>query len=108
MNCFKKSSFVISGARLQSSKDNHFNIRLKGRCFQIIRGTVYNQNQEPCAGAAVQVIEINGEDHSRIPLGYAFTDENGYYLFSIEAKPSMKYELAVYAPLHPYKKEELY
>lgn len=99
MNCFKKSSFVINGARLQTCRENHFNFRLKSQKFQIIRGTVYNQNQEPCPGAAVQVVKINCRDHSRTLLGYALTDENGRYLFSVEAKPYMKYELAVFAPL---------
>ncbi len=99
MNCFKKASFMISGAKLHSCRENHFNIQLERQNFQIINGTVYNQNQEPCPGAAVQVIQINCKDHTRNLLGYVLTDENGHYLFPIEAKPYMKYELAVYAPL---------
>ncbi|MEY8355922.1 hypothetical protein AALB39_21555 [Lachnospiraceae bacterium 54-53] len=105
MNCLKKSFFLINGAKLQSCRENHFNFYLKRRSYQIIRGTVYNKNREPCAGAAVQVTQINCGDQSRSMLGYTLTDENGNYLFSLEAKPHMKYELAVFAPLLRSEKE---
>lgn len=99
MNCSKKASFMVNGARLHSCRENHFDIQLQKRNFQIINGTVYNQKQEPCQGAAVQVVQINCEEETKTILGYVLTDENGHYLFPIEAKPWMKYELTIYAPL---------
>jgi hypothetical protein len=99
MNCSPKASFVIEGAKLRFCKDNHFNIKLKSQCFQIIKGTVYNQKQEPCEGAVVQVIQINCKDKTRCLLGYVLTGENGGYLFALNAKPHLKYELTIYAPL---------
>lgn len=100
MNCFKKSSFIINGNNLRYCSENHVNIHLKRQNFQIIKGTVYNQKQEPSIGAAVQVVEISCKNHSRHLLGYTLTDENGHYLFSLVAKPCMKYELAIYDPLY--------
>ena len=102
MNCLslKKASFIINGAKLQSCTNNHFNFKLEKQNFQIIKGTVYNQKQEPCIGATVQVIQISCKDNARCLLGYVQTDEKGEYLFSLEAKPCMKYELTIYAPLY--------
>lgn len=100
MNCSKKASFIINGNNLLYCNENHINITLKRQNFQIINGTVYNQKQEPCIGAAVQVVQISCYDHTRKLLGYTLTDESGHYLFSIDAKPCMKYELTIYAPLH--------
>ena len=99
MSGSKKASFVIKGNKLKSNKDNHFNIQLYRQKSQIIKGTVYNYKNEPCEGAVVQVIQINQNDRARNQLGYALTDENGEYLFAIEAKTCMKYELTIYAPL---------
>lgn len=99
MNCYKKASFVIKGAKLCRCRENHFPIRLDPKEFQIIKGIVYNAKNEPCDGAVVQVIQISCKDEVRNLLGYALTDEYGQYLFAIEAEPYMKYELMVYAPL---------
>ncbi|MDR7811344.1 carboxypeptidase-like regulatory domain-containing protein [Lacrimispora sp.] len=99
MNCFKKSSLRINGAKLQSQPEYHFDIHLENQKFQIINGTVYSENQKPCAGAAVRITQIDCRDNTSSLLGYTLTDENGYYLFSMKAKTNMKYELAVYAPL---------
>jgi len=99
MNCSKKSSFIIEGARLERCKDNHFNIKLDSQKLQIIKGTIYNQKKEPCEGTVVQIVQISWSDKSKYLLGYVFTDENGEYLFALEAKPSMLYELSIYAPL---------
>ena len=99
MNCFKKSSLRINGAKLQSYPEYHFHIQLEKQNYQIINGTVYVQDHKPCAGAVVQITQIDCRDNTRSLLGYTLTDENGYYLFSIKAKTYMKYELAVYAPL---------
>lgn len=99
MNGSKKASFVIKGSKLNFCKENHFPIQLDRQKFQIVKGTVYNQNQEPCEGAVVQVIQINCKDKTKNLLGYVLTGENGEYLFAIEAKPCMKYELTIFAPL---------
>ncbi|SEW23270.1 hypothetical protein [[Clostridium] fimetarium] len=99
MNGSKTSSFIIEGARLQHSKNNHFNIKLDNLKFQIIKGTIYNQKKERCEGAVVQVVQISCRDKSKCLLGYVFTDENGEYIFALEAKSCMIYELAIYAPL---------
>ncbi|SET86508.1 carboxypeptidase-like regulatory domain-containing protein [Lacrimispora sphenoides] len=99
MNCFKKSSLKINGAKLQSHPEYHFDIHLEKQKFQVINGTVYSENQKPCAGAAVRITQIDCRDNTSSLLGYTLTDENGYYLFSMKAKTNMKYELAVYAPL---------
>ncbi|HCD42705.1 MAG TPA: hypothetical protein DEQ64_03000 [Lachnoclostridium sp.] len=99
MNCFRKSSLKINGAKLQSRPEYHFDIQLEKSIYQIINGTVYSQDQKPCASAVVQITQIDCRDNTRSLLGYTLSDENGYYLFSIKAKACMKYELAVYAPL---------
>lgn len=67
--------------------------------FQIIKGTVYKSNKEPCKGAVVQVIQRNCENGLIGVIGYVFTGEDGEYLFSLRAKPYMLYELNVYEPL---------
>lgn len=106
MNCFKKSSLRISGAKLQSRPEYHFRIQLGKPNFQVINGTIYCQNQKPCAGAVVRITQIDCRDNTRCLLGYTMTDKNGYYLFSIKARADRKYELAVYAPLLSRGKEE--
>ncbi|OYO76233.1 hypothetical protein C8E03_10255 [Lachnotalea glycerini] len=98
MNCLKSASFTIEGAKLKC-RNNHFNIQLDRQKFQIIKGTVFNQKQHPCKGAAIQVFQINCKNNDRSLLGYVLTDEAGEYLFAIEAKPFMKYEIIIYAPL---------
>ncbi len=108
MSCFKKSSLRISGARLQSRPEYHFRIQLDKQSYQIIKGTIYGQNQEPCGGAVIRITQIDCRDFYRQLLGYTVADENGYYLFSIKAKADKKYELTVYAPLLFYGKEEPY
>ncbi|MFA9376168.1 MAG: hypothetical protein ACERKZ_05365 [Lachnotalea sp.] len=99
MICSKNASFIVRGANLEYCRENHINIKLAPNKFQIIKGIVYNQRLEPCEGAVVQVIQINGKTKSKIILGYVTTNEEGEYLFSIEANPSMKYELTIFAPL---------
>lgn len=99
MNCSKKESFIIKGTELQRCKKNNFNIKLSPKKSQIIKGTVYNQRQEPCEGAVVLVLQISCKNKTKKLLGYVLTGEEGEYLFAIEAKPDMKYELTIYAPL---------
>lgn len=99
MNYFKKASFIVEGAKLHYNRNNHINIKLDSQKFQIIKGTVYNQKKKPCEGAVVQIIQMSCRDKSKYLLGYVFTDENGRYLFALEAKPCMIYELAIYSPL---------
>ncbi len=108
MNCFKKSSLRINGARLQSRPEYHFHIQLEKQNFQIIKGTIYGQDQKPCRGAVIRIAQIDCQDGTRQLLGYTVADENGYYLFSIKAKSDKKYELAVYAPLLFMGKEGLH
>ena len=103
MNGSKKASFIIEGARLQYSRNNHFNIKLESQKFQIIKGTVYNQEKERCEAAVVEVVQISCKDKAKCLLGYVFTDKEGEYLFALEAKPCMIYELAIYAPLNNTK-----
>ena len=99
MNCSQKASFIIEGAKLQHCSNNHFSIKLDSQKFQIIKGTVYNQNKETCEGAVIQIVQIGCRDRTKCLLGYVFSDENGEYLFALEANPCMIYELAIYAPL---------
>lgn len=102
-----KASFIIKGSKLLPCRENHYNFHLDQSKFQIIKGTVYCSQDTPCADAVVEVIQIDGNKHTRKLLGYAITDENGRYLISLEAIPGMTYELSVYAPLITNKKEGL-
>jgi hypothetical protein len=99
MNGSKKTFLLVEGAKLKLFKDNHLCIQVNRQRFQIVKGIIYNQNQKPCVGAVVQVVQINCNDKSRSLLGYVLADEYGEYLFAIEAKSCMKYELSIYAPL---------
>lgn len=99
MGGFRNNSFLISGSKLLPWRENHYNFKLCKKHHQIIKGTIYNQNQTPCAGATVIVTQIDEEKQERMLLGFAVTDEAGYYLFSLEAIPKMKYELTVFAPI---------
>ncbi len=99
MNCSKRESFIVKGTDLACCKKNNLTIKLGPKKSQIIKGTVYNQRQEPCEGAVVLVLQINCKNKVRKLLGYVITGEEGEYLFAIEAKPYMKYELTIYAPL---------
>ncbi|WP_097003862.1 carboxypeptidase regulatory-like domain-containing protein [Lacrimispora amygdalina] len=99
MNCQKKASFTIKGSRLLPCRENHFNFHLNQVHFQIIQGTVYCLNQTPCAGAAIQVTQVDMVNHSTSLLGYTITDESGHYVLSLEAHPDKRYELTVFTPL---------
>ncbi|MBA4687450.1 hypothetical protein [Candidatus Galacturonibacter soehngenii] len=74
-------------------------MQLECKEFQIVKGTVYQSNNVPCIGAVVQVIQRNLKDNRIETIGYVITGEDGGYLFSINAKPYMLYELIVYEPL---------
>ena len=98
MSCQRNNSITLENSKLKEAMYYHLNIMLKGKRLQIIKGTVYNQKQKPSRGAVIQVTQISNLNRRSI-LGYCYTDENGKYLFAIEAQPYMKYEIAVYAPL---------
>lgn len=93
------TSIMIKGAKTREDVHYNFNILLNNKKVQIIKGTVFNQKQEPSKGAAIQVTQISNINNRRSILGYSYTDENGKYLFTIRALPRMRYEIAVYAPL---------
>jgi uncharacterized protein YegP (UPF0339 family) len=99
MGGFRNNSFLISGSKLLPWRENHYNFKLCRKNHQIIKGTIYNQDQTPCAGATVLVTQIDNEKQERMLLGFVVTDKAGHYLFSLEANPKMKYELTVYAPI---------
>ena len=107
MYCHKSSSFTIRGSRLLPCSENHFDFHLGRINFQIIKGTVYCLDQTPSAGAAVQITQINMVNCTSAVLGYAITDEAGHYVFSLEARPDMKYEISVFAPLITEKKGDI-
>jgi len=90
---------MIKGSELSPNIYYDLHIILNNKKHQIIRGTVYNQKKKPSAGAIIQVTQISNRNDSRSILGYSYTDEDGKYVFAIEALPYMKYEIAVYAPL---------
>ncbi len=99
MDCHIHSSFTVRGSRLLPCRENHFDFHLGRINFQIIKGTVYCLNQTPSAGAAVQITQFDMVNHTSTVLGYTITDEAGRYVFSLEARPDMKYEISVFAPL---------
>lgn len=66
---------------------------------RIIEGTVYNQNKLPSVAAVIEVVQINCETNIRKTMGYSYTDNKGQYLFCIENKPHVFYELFIYSPL---------
>lgn len=107
MDSSKRNTFFIRGSNLLPCRENHYSFRLSRHHYQLIKGTVYSQDQTPCAGAAVQLTQIDEIHEERLVIGYAVTDETGHYLFSLRAEPQMKYELSVYAPLITSKKEGL-
>lgn len=99
MDVSRNNSFIISSSKLLPWRENHYNFQLSRKHHHIIKGTIYTQNQTPCAGATVLVTQIDDEKQERISLGFAVTDEAGCYLFSLETNPKMKYELTVFAPI---------
>lgn len=99
MPCRRNTSFFIRGDKLRCQRENRVQMKLECKEFQIIKGTVYQSNNEPCKGAVVQVIQRNCRNNLVEVIGYVFTGEDGEYLFSIKAKPYMLYELIVYEPL---------
>lgn len=94
-----RSAFEINARNLHCYRNNHYHFRLHREKYQIIQGTVYNQNQQPCVGAAIQVVAIDCRNGYTRLLGYVVTNELGEYVFSVSAKPYLKYELTVFAPL---------
>ncbi len=99
MPCHRNTSFFIRGAKLRCHRENRVQMQLECNEFQIMKGTVYQSNNEPCIGAVVQVIQRNCKNNRIEIIGYVLTGEDGAYLFSIKAKPYMLYELIVYEPL---------
>lgn len=95
----KKSSVIIKGVNLQCNRENRIDIELKPQQFQIIKGTVYDANGNPCVGAIIRVSEKDRKTGTSRVLGYVVTGNEGEYLFSLEAKMSKTYELTVYSPL---------
>ncbi|GLB24083.1 hypothetical protein LXJ15735_03240 [Lacrimispora xylanolytica] len=102
----RRNTFMIRGSKLLPWRENHYNFHLSRDHHQIIKGTVYSEEGTPCAGASIMLTQIDEANQERLVLGYAVTDEAGQYLFSLEAKPQMKYELTVYAPLITNQKED--
>ena len=66
---------------------------------RIIKGTVYNQNKRPSIGAAIEVVQIDYKTNTKQTIGYSYTDNKGQYLFCIENKTHVFYELFIYSPL---------
>lgn len=99
MHYFTRTSFLIEESELRYNRNNHINIRLGTRRFQVIKGTVYNQENSPCSKVVVRIVQINSHNQAHELLGYVVTDEHGDYLFVLEANPCMTYELTVFASL---------
>ena len=93
------ASIILFGSKLRPNSQYNFNLMLRTQRFQIIRGTVYDQNHQPSIGAVIQITQIRVDNNKRKILGYCYTDENGEYVFATQALFHMKYEMAVYAPL---------
>lgn len=105
MNYVNKNSFCVNGNRLSPLKENHFTFHLSRRDFQIIKGTVYNHNNKPSSHTVLKVSEIDCETTEKRLLGYTLTDETGYYMISMEAKPYKNYEITIFSPLLLNQKE---
>lgn len=99
INSKSNTSIIIEGSMLSSNAQYNLNIVLNSNQYQIIKGTIYNQNQKPMAGAVIQVTQIDVKNKIKDTLGYSYTDGKGKYLFAIKALPYMKYEMTVYSPL---------
>lgn len=67
----------------------------------IMYGIIKDEAQYAVANAIVQMIEIDPKnDNARTNLGYATTDINGYYTFSILVSNDKIYQLGIYPPLN--------
>lgn len=65
----------------------------------IIKGVVYNQCGKLAVDSAVEFREINACTNESVVLGYCITNERGEYVFVVEPKIDMLYEVLVYSPL---------
>jgi hypothetical protein len=54
----------------------------------------------PSIGAAIEVIRVNYSSNARETIGYAYTDNKGKYLFSLEILSNIFYEMNIYSPLN--------
>ncbi|RDY23318.1 hypothetical protein CHF27_008710 [Romboutsia maritimum] len=65
-----------------------------------VKGTIYNERNEFVYGAFVQISEIDPDTKITKFLGFTFTDEYGFYSFTIDAFNDKFYELAIFSPLN--------
>lgn len=93
-------SIIIDSCNLLCGQIYHKNITLENSSKSIIRGHVYDYNKMPCAGAVIEIIEINPSTNERTVLGYSYTDKNGKYLFALDTFLCTLYEFAIYSPLN--------
>ena len=63
----KNNSIVLYGSKFKCSKMCKINMVIRKKNTVIIKGNVYNENQEPSIGAAIEVKEISCDTgHSKI------------------------------------------
>lgn len=98
----KAQSIILHGSNLKCSNMHKINIILRKENRTIIRGFVYDENNEPVMGAAVEVKESNCFTGKFTVLGYCFTNYKGEYVFCVQPKVGMHYEISIYSPLSIY------
>ncbi|WP_333860856.1 hypothetical protein [Clostridium sp.] len=97
---YKKNPIIINSNNLNPCRKYNLNLILKEHERVIIKGTVYNLNKMPSIGAAIEVIRVNYSSNARETIGYAYTDNKGKYLFSLEILSNIFYEMNIYSPLN--------
>lgn len=90
------STIIISGSYLKPGGIYCVSRRLRPFTEVLIKGTVFNPDNSPSAGACVEVIELN---FTKITLGYVFTNKNGNFGFTVNYRPNVDYMLKFYSPL---------
>ena len=90
---------TVDSDYLMEGVPNYITIELPMGNSQIIKGRVINEKEQPSAGAIIMVMEIHQSSREQQSLGYAVTDDHGYYAFAIRAKETCLYKLTVYEPI---------
>lgn len=98
---------VVKGESLNLCRNNIVNIIVDSNKSSIIKGNVYAADGSPCLRATIEVDEINPYNNERKVLGYAVTDKNGEYQFSVNPIYYMTYEIKVYSPLKISRRESV-
>lgn len=95
----KAQSIILYGSKLKCSDIKKINIILRKKYRTIIKGLVYDENNEPSIGAAVEVKQLNCFTGKFNILGYCFTNYKGEYVFCVQPEFGIHYEISIYSPL---------